>query len=653
MILRLVFFAALGLWLAVGSALADSPQAANEHVRSAFLFAERRQWQDATLHARRSGDPALLRLMEWLSYLDADSGASFTDISGFMTEHPQWPQQKRLQLRAEQAISRSSTSDEALLAWFADYPPITGAGKIAQAEALLRAGDKDDNIAATLLREGWIAGDFDRQEARRILEAHDRQLTPEDHLRRLDRLLWDEKLAAAKDMLPLVSQSQRQLASARMALIRDDADAPRLVGELPSSLAAHAGVKYERMRWRARRDDDEGVREILLSLPSDVPYPEKWWDYRERNVREAVDEGKYKLAAKLLEHHGLKEGSDFVDASWLKGWIKLEFLNQPDDAYDIFEQMYETVRFPVSRARAAYWAARAAEADDRKSDATSWYERASAYPTAFYGQLAALKAHGHAPLRFAAEPKPSQSAMAAFERNLLPRAVKLAIHAGRHDLASRLLTSVIEEADSKGEAAMMAMIGQKAGQPFLSVRAAKKVMQHHNSVLLKAGYPTPATPEQAAVERALVLAITRQESEFDADAKSPANAMGMMQVLPGTAKETARKAGLSYHVSQLYEPHYSWLIGSHYLNRMIRHYDGSYILAIAAYNAGPGNVRRWIAEFGRPGNSMEEAVQWIEKIPFKETRNYVQRVLENLQVYRHLLAGDDAPTLKLSEDLLR
>jgi soluble lytic murein transglycosylase len=315
--------------------------------------------------------------------------------------------------------------------------------------------------------------------------------------------------------------------------------------------------------------------------------------------------------------------------------------------------MYDKVRFPVSKARAAYWAGRAAERAGDRNAAESWYNTGSAYPTAFYGQLSALKQHGTAPLRIPAAPRITGDEQQRFDQSDLAQAVTIVSRMGRNDLASRLISGMIESAQSADDAAMIAALGKEIGHSFLSVRGAKKALQYHNAVLLKTGYPSPKTPYDAAVERPLLLAITRQESEFDPSAKSPAGALGMMQLLPSTARETAKKYGLGYALPRLYEPDYSWTIGSLYLNRMIDNYNGSYVMAIAAYNAGPGNVRKWVRLFGTPGNDIDKAVKWIEMIPFSETRNYVQRVLENLQLYRYALAEGESPKLKLGEDLAR
>lgn len=632
---------------------ADTAQERYEHIRSAFLFAERKNWDDAILHAERSEAADLVSLITWLKLLDTDSGASFNDITSFIETHLEWPEQRKLHIRAEQALQKSDANDNDVIAWFGNDTPITGIGKMALAKALSRQQLSNNNKIESLIRDAWVTGDFEADEEARIQDRYGKLLGEPQHIARIDRLLWEEKISPAERLLARISQKHQQLFTARIALIHEKKNAPALVAAIPASLRNDAGLAFDRMRWRANKNDDHGVRDILLHMPEDAPYPEKWWTYREQQIRKLINEHRYKDANKLLANHGLLEGEAYADALWLQGWLQLDFLNNPKSAYDLFYRMHDKVRFPISKARAAYWAGRAAEITGDSSTANSWYNTASAYPTTFYGQLASLKYNGTAPLPIPAEPYINASDQHRFDNNALIRAARLAVDVDNNDLASRLLMGMIESTKDADEAAMIAAFGKDAGQPFLSVRGAKRALRYHNVIMTKAGYPSPTTPYDAAVERPLVLAITRQESEFDPYAKSPSGALGMMQLLPGTARETARKNGVEYTISRLYEPEYNWTLGSLYLNRMIENYGGSYVMAIAAYNAGPGNVRKWVQQFGTPNNDIENAINWIERIPFSETRNYVQRVLENLQIYRHLLADGETPKLKLTEDLVR
>jgi soluble lytic murein transglycosylase len=646
-VLRFLF--ALSLIFALASP-ADSLAASSEHVRDAFALAERDKWSDALAHARQASDPVLLKLITWQYLLDADSGASFDEITRFIDENPKWLEIKRLRVRAEQALRNDDVPDKEILGWFGNDSPLTGIGKIALAEALKRSNAADSKKINSLIREGWRAGDFDEPQEKRILSTYSSLLTDEDHIARIDRLLWEERIAPAKRLLKQVPNAYEKLFKARMALIENKKLANASLLLVPSSLKKDPGLIYDRMRYRARRDDENGVREMLLMAPAQPPYPEKWWKYREQAIREAIDKKEFSAAQKLLANHGQTEGASLADAMWLQGWIKCEFQDQPQHAYKDFYDLYDKVNYPVSKARAAYWAGRAAFRSGKDEDAKKWYAIAASYPTTFYGQLSWLKSKEDNVLRMPSPPAVSSEERSRFNNRELTKAIKLSIE---HDvrLASRLITLAMEASDNAADRAMLAELGNESGHPALSVRAAKKALQQ-NVVLVSTGYPQKPAPNDISIEKALTLAITRQESEFDPYARSPSNALGMMQLLPGTAKETAKKHHIGYSKDKLYEPQYNMTLGSHYLARMINSYDGSYVLAIAAYNAGPGNVRKWMQRFGTPGNSVDNAVNWIEKIPFAETRNYVQRVLENLQVYRHLESKSEIK-LALGQDLER
>lgn len=645
--MRIVLTIFLTGWLAllvfIAPAIADESAA-----RSALAFAEQRDWANAREVARKENDEALMALIEWQYLLDADSGAGFDEIRQFMEEHADWPEQKRLRLRAEAALKDGALPASEIISYFASSPPLTGAGKMALAAAYQQTGSAGKEKIAQLVREAWKDGDFDEAQEKAILVQFGSLLRHEDDVARIDRLLWEEKTTSAKRSLDRVSRDYQKLFKARMALIEDKKTAMLPVGLVPANLKNDPGLIYERLRQRARKGDDKGVRELLLKAPAQPPYPAKWWKFREYQVREAIDERRYELAGKLMLNHGQAEGQEMADASWLLGWLQLRFLNQPKDALASFERMYQEVRYPVSKSRAAYWAGRAAEMSGDSATAARWYHFAASNPTAFYGQLALLKQKPHAELVFPSSPAGGGS---EFESSLLGRAIVLAAQAGSDGLAGRMIGWVIESSDDVHRVFQAAQLGKRIGHDFLSVRGAKKALQK-NIILIEAGYPTPATPAGIDVERALVLAIARQESEFDPLARSPSGALGMMQLLPKTAKENARKMDIDFVASRLYEPDYNMRLGSHYLSRLLGSYSGSYVMAIAAYNAGPGNVRKWIAQFATPGSSAESAVDWIEKIPFAETRNYVQRVLENVQVYRHIESSGER-RLMMADDLVR
>lgn len=641
----------LPLWLILLSLLSANPvHASGALAKQAVEAAARGDWSEALPAAKQSDNAAALALTMWLYAMDSESGASFDEINRVISNYPEWPEQKKLRVRAELSLKDGeSISDTNIIAWFEGQEPLTGMGRLALADALRRQKLAGSDRIKELVRDAWRLGDFDEPTEDGLLSRYGELLTSSDHIARTDRLLWEERISAAKRMLPKLPDAHAKLAKARISLIENSKLATVNVGLVPSSMKNDPGLLYDRMRYRAKKSDDSGVRELLLAAPENAPYASKWWKFRELQVREAIGEGKYSEAMKLLSNHGQTEGANLADALWIHGWIQCEFTDNPRAAYSDFASLYEKVRYPVSRARAAYWAGRAAERLGDAQNASAWFAHAAKHPTTFYGQLALLKKSSSPRLSFPSEPSISSEDSRRIERSTLPQAIRLALDAGEDAIASRIIGLVAEDSDDTALMAHLASLGKKEGMTHVSVRAAKKALQQ-NVVLMDDGYPQPKTPSAAPLERALTLAITRQESEFDPRAKSPSGALGFMQLLPGTAKETAKRNDMGYSTSRLYEPDYNMTLGSMYLKRMINNYDGSYVMAIAAYNAGPGNVRKWVQLFGTPENNLTHAINWIETIPFSETRNYVQRVLENLQVYR-ALEGDDA--LKLDKDLER
>lgn len=635
------FIAILILCLFSSPSIADGGQ-------DALSYAIAGNWPAAQATAAQHGNPTIRTLVDWLYVQDINSNASFDEINYFLSKHPGWPDSNRIRVRAERAMRDAVLSDHDIIAWFDQYPPISGVGKWTYAGALKRSKLHSQKISG-LVKEAWRDADLSESEEDAFLSEFGDIITIDDHRARVDRQLWEEKAIAATRLVKGFPPAERLAAEARIALIRGAKNAAALVAKVPEKEAHSSGLLFERLRYRAKRNDTSGVREILLMTPKDVPSPDKWWKYRSNEVRKAIMEGNYHLANRLLSNHGQIDGASLAEALWLDGWIKLEFLNKPKEAYQLFYRMYNNVKFPVSRSRGAYWAARAAEKSGDNSAATEWFSTAAKYVTTYHGQLA-LAELSHNPYLSL----PDEPSLSFFEKSEGPpedmkQAIKLCIQIEEPRLATRLIDHIIETAESEHAILAAARLGHDLDAPHLSVKAAKKAL-NQNLVLKEVGYPRPETDKNIPIERALALAITRQESEFNPQALSPAGARGLMQLMPATAQETAKKNDLSYRKESLYEPEYNMQLGSLYLARMINGFDGSYVKAIAAYNAGPGNVGKWLKQFGQPGKTPHEVINWIEKIPFTETRNYVQRVIENLEVYRSL---EGKPQLRINEDLTR
>ncbi len=625
---------------------ADS--AAGMHRQSAFIFARRKMWNEAILHAREAHDALLVKYFTWEYLKDPGSDASFDSINRFIEENPGWPDMAALEKRAEIALMANNPSDAALNDWFSKHPPQTERTK-------LRNARSPEELRA-MIRDAWVNGNYDRSTEEKILRKYHSMLRAADHIRRIDRLLWEGQAEDAKWLLAYVPAGYQRLFQARIALAQDRDSAPSSLERVPRALRGNPGLIYDRILWRMRDNNRDGVRELLLSVPAGVPYPEKWWVLRDRQIREALGEGHIKMAERLLARDGQKPDTiPCKEAQWLRGWIALEYHNSPEKAYGILIKLFAQVETPAGKARVAYWIGRASE-KIRKGNPARWYGEASRYPTTFYGQLAAWELNRHDKNRhmhaIRSSPSPSVVEREHFRRQELVRLVYDLAASDQDDQAERFIAYITQNAKSGSDLYLATELGRGISRIDLSVRAAKKALQH-NVVVLENGWPVIGTPGNIAIERPLLLALARQESEFYAYAVSPSGARGLLQLLPTTARETARRAGMAYSGIRLFTPEYNMRLGSIYMNKLVEKFGGSYLLAISGYNAGPNRVRQWVDEFGAPTKDVRTNIDWIEKIPTFETRNYVQHVMENVEVYRYLLARNGAVRTMIGDDLSR
>jgi soluble lytic murein transglycosylase len=413
---------------------------------------------------------------------------------------------------------------------------------------------------------------------------------------------------------------------------------------------------YERLRWRRRKGRDDDAREILFAAPEELGVAKLWWRERVLQVRKSLNQGSVTDAYRLASQHGQIESSSFAEAEWLAGWIALRFLGENERAFGHFSRLHDAVFMPISRARAAYWAGRAADAMEDREGAALWYAQAGRYPGAYYGQLALARAGGGAALPFAGAPGGGGAApRAAIAGHELFAVIRLLNFLGEDRLAGAFTSRLVEISKGPADHAVIAHFAHALGRHDLAIRAAKQATRdgYVSEANIFPLVDIPFAYADSVLEHALVLALTRQESLFDRRAKSPAGARGLMQLMPATARAVAKRLRLPYAKSNLTHGAYNVKLGSAYLADLIEKYDGSYVLALAAYNAGPSNVRRWLRNNGDPRRDPGvDLVDWIELITIPETRNYVQRVLEGVQVYRWQL-GARVLADSLERDLAR
>lgn len=627
-------------------------------LKDVFDDIRRHQWDDARRKARQAREPLARKLIDWMYYREHGNGASFREISAFLEENSDWPSTGVLQYRAEERMPPGLPPDR-VIAWFKDREPRTGKGRWRLGEALIAKGNYKDG--REMIREAWVHGDFSRSEESEFLGVHSDLLRNSDaDERRLDRLLWDHRHTAARRQMKRVGAGWRRLAEARMKLRAMSRGVDRAISRVPAKLSKHPGLQYERARWRRRKGRHEETWPILSGVhktAQDLGDAERWWKERRLQIRRALREGRKQTAYDMAAHHGLSEGVYFAEAEWLAGWIALRFLQKPKDAFGHFKRLETKVSTPISQARAHYWAGRAAEAMGENEARQHHYREAVRYLMTFYGQLAAERLYGeNAYLQLPAEAPRNPADAADFEKRELIRALKILHDAEQERWVRSLTYHLADEYSSPEEIFRLSSLLKRMGYPHFAVRAGKSAL-HRGMMLVEATYPLerfePVKSLKSAPEPAIVLGLSRQESEFHPGAVSHAGAHGLMQLIPTTARATARKHGLPFRRDWLTErPAYNLTLGQAHFADLVEDFNGSYIMAAAAYNAGKTRVRRWIREFGDPRAKNVDAVDWIEMIPYSETRNYVQRVMENTLVYRTLLA-DQPVQIVLSQDLKR
>lgn len=634
----------VGAWPSAAERQADPPL-----VRALVEAAGRRDWATAERTAGRLGGAPFSTWVTWRRLREGDL-SDFWSFRDFLVRAPHWPEAVRLQVRAEELLPDGLPPRE-IVEFFVDRPPRTPKGRLVLAEALLALGDTERGMA--LLRRTWVEDDHAPADERRILERGGAALRREDHHARLTRLLWDGSANAARRMFPLVDPRRRAIGEARLAVQAGGKTADRAIRQMASEIAADPGVVYDRIRLERQRGRNAVARGLLLRVGREPERPDAWWAERGFQAREALDGGDPQLAYRLAAGHRLVDGQAFAEAEWLAGWIALRLIAKPSDAVHHFERLFERATTPLSRSRAAYWAGRSAAETGKAAAARSWYERATAWPATFYGQLAAAELGRRSAFGRGTE-QPSAQLQRAFGEQDLVVLAEAFCAAGASDAASPVIRRLGQDAENDpSRLALVLELALRCGRLDLAASLGRAPVRDGKIDPLLA-FPVPRLdgflqPVVPGVSSALLLAVARQESQFDPRAVSPAGARGLMQLMPATARLVARELDTSFNLAALLdEPDYNLRLGSHYLARQLERF-GEPALALAAYNAGPGRVESWLARYGDPrGRGRHALVDWIERIPFRETRNYVQRVLEAAEVYAYLLAERSPPARPLA-----
>ena len=623
---------------------------------NAFAAADRGDWIAAKGLADQGHDPVARRIIEWRYLLDKNSGASFGEISAFLKSNPDWPARDTLFARAEQAMD-PNMDPHAVLAFFSGRDPASDIGRVRLGEAYLATGNTAKG--RDLIRTAWVSGDFDLNQEFAIIQRHGDILTPDVDRARLDRLLFNNDLSAARREMSRVPSDAQQLAEARLVLHVNPYQGMQVVDALPANLQNDPGLLFDRAKLLRQQSSVDAIPPLLSKTPTREMAeinPGKWWNELNLAARTAIQQKSYSTAYQLVRDTGLSSGQEYAEAEFMAGWLALRFLHEPSSAHAHFMNIAKNFTRPISRSRGYYWAGRASEAAGNTSTAWAEYREAAKSPETFYGQLALARIDSTPHIHLADTQAETGAVKAAYEKSDLTHAEHVLADLGMVSLLRVFATHDAEDNADPRHVKLLASDLVDMGFKDVAVRVAKQASYTGTNFFTYLhpviGLPSYQGPSPAP-ENAFVLGIIRQETEFDPSAVSGAGARGLMQLMPASAKHSAGLANLQYRPNDLIsDTTYNTQLGMIELSDDLATFGGSYILTAAAYNAGKANVNRWLDTYGDPRSPNVDPIDWIEEIPFSETRNYVQRVLENTEVYRNRLSGHDEP-LRILADVYR
>ena len=636
--------------LIAGSKKSDTVKKSKYYNKKDFAIAKKAisemkqaKWPTALKTAKKAKDKSIYNFIQWRHLLTKGNKASYYEYKTFIDANEDYPRIGRIKYLAEHKLSTDSISPKKIINWFGPNEPLSGFGKMILGESLVIEGNTQKGIS--LIKEGWITAELSRSELKFYRKKYKKYLNADDYVKRADYLAWNNKYWDLKRLLRYLPKDYELLYTARQLLMSKSYGVDTAISKVPAKFKNDAGLNYDRLKWRRKRGRVDSSVEILLKIKNTKNYlvrPDKWWVEREIIARSLIYKKKYELAYKISSNHALSDGPEYAAAEWMSGWIALSFLNDPLLAKDHFENFYNNVGYPISTSRGAYWLAKTYQKLGKNDLAEQWFGKAANFLTTYYGQLAFMELNPNKPFELTKDLEVSKEYRDYFFKKELVKTTYLLDELNEDKYAKYILRHLALDNIDSGSEVLAAELATNIDRFDFAIQIAK-IASYEKRFHNKYNYPIISTPNyingRKIPDTAFILSIIRQESEFDLSANSHAGAKGLMQLMPYTAKLVAKQANLPYSKSRLTrDAEYNINLGSHYIAGLILEYDGAYPFAIAAYNAGPKRVRYWKKINKNPQKKQIDYVNWIELIKFKETRNYVQRVLENYNVYRYILA---------------
>lgn len=624
-------------------------------LRLGMSAADRRAWRDVARYQNDLSDPIAKNILLWRRAV-SNANMSWDEYEYVITQMSDWPRMVRIKSSAEKLLFEKPVNAQRVLSFFTQSPPVSGEGRAALARAHYSLGNQSSGDE--WLKLAWRESKLTRDRQRELFGQYKSRLNPQDHAARADHLVWLGKryYSSAEALMPHMPSRERADINARIRVGANRSGMDAAIKALRGDQKTATGILYERAYWRRKRKSKDYALPVYLDMHSPASTEagrSRLWTEKKIMAYWLIDERKYQDAYRVVQNHGLTRGEGFASAEFLAGWLALQHLGDAQSAQTHFTRLRQGVSMPVSVSRAAYWQGRASES---LSDGQhiSHYADAAQHINTYYGQLASERlSQGGTYISMPPEAEPAERA-GLLEGQDVIRALRLIGETGNERVYRQFSFHIDDIVEDARDLSYLGKIARDYGLSAPSVRAGKQAGRF-NAILTDTSYPVPAviTELGSGFDIPFVLAIARQESEFMVNATSHANAYGMMQMINSTAKATARKHRLRYSRSWLNtDQSYAVKLGALHLNDLLERYDGSYIMTAAAYNAGPHRVTQWVRAYGDPRTGEIDPIDWVESLPFSETRNYVMRVMENLHVYRARTNNDQA-RLTPSADLRR